>query len=125
MITGLYAGILALLLLALSTLVIMARWKNRVALGSGESKEMLRVMRGHANFIEYVPISLILMLILELSHANAWLLYIMGNMMVLGRIIHAAHFFFGQKHLKVRQIGMILTFLPLLIGGIACMIFFI
>jgi uncharacterized membrane protein YecN with MAPEG domain len=61
----LYAGLLALWLVVLSLRVIQARRAARVSLGDGGNRALQRAIRGQANFAEYVPIALLLLLILE------------------------------------------------------------
>ena len=56
-ITEFYAGVLAILFFALSIRVVAVR--GRVSLGDGGDPMVLRRMRGHANFAEYVPLILL------------------------------------------------------------------
>jgi uncharacterized membrane protein YecN with MAPEG domain len=69
--------------------VIQGRFNNRVSLGDGDNKDMVVRMRTHANFIEYVPLILILMGILELSKVNRIGLAVMGALLIIFRIFHA------------------------------------
>ena len=50
-----YAAILALLYVCLSARTIGFRRKSRVSIGDGGDQELLRAIRMHANFAEYVP----------------------------------------------------------------------
>ena len=68
-ITALYAGLLALLFLALSINVIRYRRGEQVSLGDGGKRKLARGIRAHGNFAEYVPLVLVLMSIAELSQA--------------------------------------------------------
>ena len=88
-ITAFYAGLLALLMLALAIRVIRLRWKLRVGLGDGGDKAMSRAIRVHGNAAEHVPIALILMLCAELGHASAMLLHGCGIVLVVSRVLHA------------------------------------
>ncbi len=56
-ITAFYAALLALLFVFLSVRVIGWRRVKRVELGHGDDSQLLRRMRVHANFAEYVPFS--------------------------------------------------------------------
>ena len=61
-ITLLYAGLLAIWFLVLSIRVIQGRMgPGNPSLGDGGNPVMLRRIRGHANFAEYVPLILLLM----------------------------------------------------------------
>ena len=65
-ITALYAGLLAPLFLLLSVRVIRQRRGAKVAVrGDGGDAMLLRRMRVHANFAEYVPLALLLMALAE------------------------------------------------------------
>src|SRR5690349_15514260 len=67
-VTPIYAGILAILFFILSMRVIVGRGKNGPSLGDGGDVRMQRRIRGHGNFAEYVPLILVMMAMLELSH---------------------------------------------------------
>ncbi len=64
-ITAFYAALLAVLFIYLSVRVIGWRRERRVEFGHGEDFELLRRMRVHANFAEYVPFALLLMALAE------------------------------------------------------------
>ncbi len=64
-ITAFYAALLAVLFLVLSFRVIGVRRGQRVEIGDGGDKELLRRMRVHANFAEYVPLALVLLALAE------------------------------------------------------------
>jgi uncharacterized protein len=88
-ITALYAGLLAVLLVALALRVVRLRWKFRIGLGDGGEKAMTRAIRIHGNATEHVPIALLLLLVAELNHAGPTLLHACGSVLVIARILHA------------------------------------
>jgi uncharacterized membrane protein YecN with MAPEG domain len=88
-ITALYAGILALLIVALAGWVVAGRRSAAVSLGDGGSDLLIRRIRVHGNAIENVPIGLLVMLVLELNHASATLLHGLGISLTIGRLAHA------------------------------------
>ena len=88
-ITGLYAGMCAVILLALAVRVILLRWSTKTGIGDGGDRRLARAIRIHGNAIEYVPIALILMLIAELLGAAPALLHGCGIALVAARISHA------------------------------------
>ena len=51
-ITTLYAGILGVVLIALSFRVVQRRWRFKVGVGTGDNPELARAIRVHGNFIE-------------------------------------------------------------------------
>ena len=64
-ITAVYAALLTLLFVFLSGRVIAWRRAQRIEIGDGADKELLRRMRVHANFVEYTPFFLVLMALAE------------------------------------------------------------
>lgn len=88
-ITLIYAGLLGLLFLGLSCWVVRRRAQFGVMIGEGEAPELLAAIREHGNFAEYVPLTLLLMALCELSGAGAFWLHIGGTMLLVGRILHA------------------------------------
>lgn len=57
----LYASILALLFVALSVRTLRLRHRLKIGIGDAGNTQMLRAMRVHSNFAEYVPLSLLLL----------------------------------------------------------------
>ncbi|WP_417841872.1 MAPEG family protein [Terasakiella sp.] len=118
-VTPVYAIILTVMLILLSVRVIKARWRHRVSFHDGGVDELTRAIRSHGNFIEYVPLCLLLMALSELNHALDWTLYVVGTILLLGRLLHAIGV--AKAILKLRVYGMVLTFTAL-IGAIIVLI---
>lgn len=118
-ITPLYAGILALVFFALSVRVVAMRGTG-ISLGDGGNPAMLRRIRGHANFAEYVPLILLMMAFLELSRYSAYLLHGLGIALVIGRVLHGYALSFAEKFKFGRFYGTVLTFTLLNVCGILC-----
>ncbi len=108
MTTALYAVILSLLLCHLSMNVIKCRRKNRVLYADGDCKELVIARTAQSNAIDYCPMTLLLLLFLELNGGNIWLLHAIGITFVIGRIIHSRGIL--QEKLKGRVRGMQITF---------------
>ena len=117
-ITPIYAGILAIIFFALSVRVVAVR--GRVSLGDGGDPLVLRRMRGHANFAEYVPFILLMMGILELSHFSIYFLHGAGIVLVVARLLHGYALSFTEKFKFGRFWGTALTFGLLLVCGVLC-----
>ncbi|MDV7144996.1 MAPEG family protein [Tropicimonas sp. TH_r6] len=117
--TPLYAGLLALLFVVLSARVIVQRGVTRTSHGDGDDEVLLRRIRVHANFVEYVPLALLLLAMAELQGMPVWLVHLFGAMLFLGRTLHAWGFGAEPQVFKARKWGMILTFLVILITAIA------
>jgi len=83
---------------------------------------MLRVIRGHGNFAEYVPFILLLMALLELGHTSKYALHALGIALVLARLLHGYALSFTQFFRFGRFAGAALTFLVLLVSAILCVL---
>ena len=118
-VTPLYAGILAMLFLVLSARVVAVR--SRVSLGDGGDPLVLRRMRGHANFAEYVPLILVMMAMLELSHASIYVLHGLGIALVAARLLHGYALSFTQKFKFGRFWGTALTFAVMGVAALLCL----
>ena len=116
-ITPLYAGIVTLFFVFLSFRVIGGRRAARVALGDGGDRILLRRLRVHGNFAEYVPLAIVLMALAELQGAPAWTLHLTGAVLIAGRLVHAYGVSQEPEQLKLRVTGMALTFTALITGA--------
>jgi len=117
-ITTFYAGLLAILFFVLSMRVVAVR--GRVSLGDGGDEVVLRRMRGHANFAEYVPFILLMMALLEYGHAPRWQLHAMGLTLVVARLLHGIALSFTPKWRFGRFYGALLTLVLLATCGMLC-----
>lgn len=116
-ITGLYASLLTLLYFVLAVRIIKLRWRDKVPLGVGESNDLHKAVRIHANFNEYVPLVLVLMLLMELTGASVLMLHAMGAIFFLGRVLHAMGITKTSGTSWMRFSGMVSTFVVMLIGA--------
>lgn len=105
-----YAALLALFYVALSIRTLRLRRQLRIAVGDGGNPAMLRAMRVHANFAEYVPLGLILLHFVERQGAQALLLHGLCLCLLLGRIAHAYGVSQPAENFSFRVTGMALTF---------------
>ncbi len=119
-ITAFYASLLAVLFLFLSARVIGWRRLRRVELGDGEDKELLRRMRVHANFAEYVPYTLLLMALAESMAPPRPLVHLVGIILVAGRLLHAYGLSQTPQVVRYRVWGMMLTFTALGLAALMC-----
>ena len=121
-ITPLYAGLMALWFLVLSFRVVGRRRGHKIHLGDGGDAQMQRLIRGHANFTEYVPLILLLMLILEIGGTTPfWALHAIGITLVVARVLHGIAFSFTDHFFFGRFVGTLLTFLLVLVTGVLCL----
>ncbi|MEE8099686.1 MAG: MAPEG family protein [Hyphomicrobium sp.] len=120
-ITAFYAALLGLFFVFLSFRVIGWRRLKSVELGHGEDSQLLRRMRVHANFAEYVPFTLLLMAIAESMTAPRPLIHVAGLILIAGRLMHAYGLSQTPHILRLRVGGMILTFTALALSAIICL----
>lgn len=120
-ITAFYAGLLAPLFVLLSVRVIARRRDARIGIGHGEDAALLRRMRVHANFAEYVPLALVLIALAESMSADPRLLHAMGLVLLTGRLVHAAGVSQAKENFNIRVTGMTLTFAAILTAAAACL----
>lgn len=88
-VTALYVSLGALLLVALTFLVVGARRRSKIGLGDGGDPHLLSRMRVHANAIETLPIQLLLLAMLEWSGVAALYLHGLGAAILVSRVLHA------------------------------------
>jgi len=119
-VTAFYAALLAALFLVLSVRVIGWRREKRVEIGDGGERELLRRMRVHANFAEYVPYALLLMALSESMTPPRPLLHLLGVLLVIGRLLHAYGLGQTPQILRYRVLGMTLTFAAIGIAALMC-----
>lgn len=87
-ITSLYAIPLAALCLVLWMNVTRTRAANGISIGDGGDIVLHERIRRHGNFIEWVPMVLILMILAEAQGADAIYIHITGALLLLGRLVH-------------------------------------
>ena len=113
-ITGLYAALSTLLILLLALRVVAYRRTHSIGLGDGNDGELRKRIRAHGNAIEYLPVGLIALLLLELNQTAPVLLHVFGITLIVARVAHA----WGVSHHSGvspgRITGVVLTFVILL-----------
>lgn len=116
-ITSLYAALLAPLYLFLSYRVIRQRYAGKVAIGMGGRPALERAARVHANFAEYAPFALLLMLLAETGRCPPFALHAAGLALLAGRAAHAYGVSQENEDLRFRTAGIATTFT--VIGALA------
>ena len=95
-VTLFYASFFALFALVLSFRAGSYRGKAGASIlyGDPANMELAQRVRVHQNFLEYVPLILIMFGALEASGVSRMFLYVMGDLLIVARIAHAI----GLKH---------------------------
>ena len=120
-VTMVTTGVLALLLFALAVFVVAGRVKFKVDNGDGGNEAMRQRIRAMANFVEYVPVALILIMLVETGSVGPrWLVVAMGATLLVARLWHAQGMLSKPATSAGRFMGTNLTWLVLLVGAVAC-----
>lgn len=113
--TGLYTGLLGLVMIVLQILVVIARARHDTLFGDGGKMEVMLPMRRHGNFIETVPIALIAMALAETQGLGTPWLHISGALLILSRLIHPFGLSQSRAALALRVTGTSGTWIATLI----------
>ena len=82
------AGLLGLLAVTLTVSVGRMRMQKKVYLGDGGDPEMLAAIRAHGNFMEYVPLCLLLIYVVS-DFYTFWYVAVLSLVLLLSRVLHA------------------------------------
>jgi len=113
-----YAALLALLFVHLSLRVIRLRRIEQVPLGGGNSEILQRAICAQANFVEYVPIALVLLFFVETAYYPLWVVHVLGVALLAGRAVHAWGVSREEIHYRHRIWGMRLTIWMLIASAV-------
>jgi uncharacterized membrane protein YecN with MAPEG domain len=114
MVTPVYAALLGLLFVFLSIRTILLRRRLKIGIGTGDNPSLLRAVRVHANFAEYIPMALLLLLMIELQGSYSGIVHVLGMLLVLGRISHSWGVSRVKEKFGFRVFGMACTFTVIL-----------
>lgn len=101
-ITAGYLAVLALLYVALSVQVVRLRLKTRAAFSDGGSVELRSAIRAHAHFAEYVPITALMVAMLEMSGVAALRIHLLMAALLLARLLHPLGMYAKPNTLQFR-----------------------
>jgi uncharacterized membrane protein YecN with MAPEG domain len=110
-VTSVFVAIAAIAMTCLGLLVAVTRLRMRVRFGDNGESLLLKRIRTHGNFAEYVPLALIALALVEYNGAAKWIVWTLGAVMVVSRASHAAGILTGI--IPLRSIGISLTFFML------------
>ncbi len=109
-----YAAVLVMMFVLLSIRTLRIRRRLQISVGDAGNETMLRAMRAHGNFAEYVPISLLIFYFAELLGAPVVLVHALGVSLLLGRVAHAYGVSQVNENYMFRVFGMTVTFTAML-----------
>jgi uncharacterized protein len=127
-VTLLTASILGLLFVFLSFRVVQSRVSTKISMGGGEqanvklgeepsAPKLMITTRSHANFAEYVPLSLLLLGFIEISRGNHKVVMALGAILILSRVLHAIGMTMKAPN-ALRFGGVVLQWAMLIVAGI-------
>jgi uncharacterized protein len=119
-VTALLTGGMIAVLVGLSLLVSFGRMRAKAPFGDGGDPALHRRIRAQGNFIEYTPMALIGIGLVEHLSGSTLQAVSLGGALALGRLAHAAGML--GDILPLRAIGMILTYASLL-GSASWLVF--
>ena len=112
-ITMTLAGAAAILHIWLAMRVSRGRRQFKVSVGDGGNEALLRRIRAHGNYIETMPLVIILVGLIELAEGDNRILWAAAIAYILARLLHAFGMD-GDHRMRLRVIGMILSTIVLL-----------
>jgi uncharacterized membrane protein YecN with MAPEG domain len=118
-ITALYAALSGLLILVLAGLVSRHRMQSGIVLGDGGYEPLQRAIRVHGNATEYLPLTLILLLLFEINGGSTVLLHGFGLALIIARVLHAYGLYRTSGNSLGRSVGAGLTWLVILALSLA------
>jgi uncharacterized membrane protein YecN with MAPEG domain len=117
-IVPIYAAIFAVMLVVLSIRVASMRGDVRIAIGDGGNIILRRRIRVQGNFIEYVPMALLLFLFVELQGWPRWLVHGLCLLLLAARLLHAYGVAQEPEDIRFRATSMATTALLLVIAAV-------
>lgn len=122
-ITALYAALSGFLIIALAANVVRLRLGKKVSLGDGGHKDVNRAIRAHGNTIEYLPLALLLMALLEINGGGSTALHAYGILLVGGRLLYSFGMLVPRSSANLaRQLGVVSSWLVILGTGIQLLV---
>lgn len=123
--TALFAAIFALVYVALSAWVIGGRLTSDVLHGDGGDEALQKRIRAHGNFAEYVPLTLVVIGLLEAAGGRHWLVLTLLIVLLVARLAHPVGMFTAKNsplQFAFRGGGIISTLTVMAVAAIALLI---
>jgi uncharacterized membrane protein YecN with MAPEG domain len=90
------------------------RVAHKVSIGDGGAEPLIARMRAQANFVEYAPFFLILLLLIEMARGQPLWLWALASIFIVARILHALGMDRPPRN-RLRMIGAAATGLILVV----------
>lgn len=116
--SGIWIACFSILYVLLTLHVVRMRWVTKTGLGVGEDRRMLKAVRVHGNFAEYIPLLLFIVTLLELRGTSANLLHGLYAVALLGRLLIIYGITKTSTFSPGRFLGNLLTYAVLLTASV-------
>ncbi|MEK9650184.1 MAG: MAPEG family protein [Gammaproteobacteria bacterium] len=113
-ITLFYTSLITVLAIFLAYKVGIARGKSKILLGEGDSSYLLQAIRSHANLVEYAPLAMILLGLLEIAGVDNLKLHLLGSVFFVCRVLHAYGLSISSESTPFRLVGTLGTWIIML-----------
>jgi len=120
-VASVYIAINILILIWLAVRVVSRRRSGKISLGDGGSDDLAVAIRVHGNATEYIPAMMVGLLVLTFLESPVWSLHALGLTFTLGRLMHVVGM--GSGPIIFRQLGVMLTWLSMVIVSLAILYF--
>ena len=94
------------------------RMRSKISLGDGGDNELRNRIRAHGNFIENVPIALLLMLLNDLAGTSETILTILGSILLVSRLVHYVMIVSRRLPIILRPLSMLGTLGTILVSAL-------
>lgn len=122
--TLLYAAIFGLMSIAISYPAGALRGKTGISVGDGGNPDLLLAMRRHSNFVEYVPLALIIIALMEMNRAPDYAIHGLAGTLLVARVAHAIGLHKSNIMTGGRIAGAVLTALVTVVASIWSIVLF-
>jgi len=112
------AGLHGLLILVLLVPIVLLRRGRKIGLGHGGDVQLLQRIRAHGNFVEYVPLALILIALLEVTGLRREWVALLGGALLVARVLHALGLWRSPGYSFGRFVGTMLTIGVILVAAV-------
>ena len=94
------------------------RIRSKISLGDGGDNELRNRIRAHGNFIENVPIALLLLLLNDLSGTSETMLKVLGSILLASRLVHYVMIVSRRFPIILRPLSMLGTLGTILVSAL-------
>ncbi|EAU42618.1 hypothetical protein FP2506_07251 [Fulvimarina pelagi HTCC2506] len=102
---AIYCGLNIAILFWISFAIGRIRVRHQIMVGDGGNAHLAKAMRGHANAIEIMPMTLLALALAALLGAWPSVIHALGLALTIGRVLHGLHFTRAEAPLWQRMIG--------------------